>query len=309
MTGMAKALGLGVLLSAIFIAGAGNAAAATKIVAGELEWSPNTVTIPQGGAVEFENPSLAQAQGVEWKSGPATPSCTGVPGTPAQVGPWSGSCTFTTVGTYQFASTTQEFMVGAVTVTGPEAPSVSTTFGEATGDSSAGLHGTVNPNQLETEFRFRYGPSTSYGQATGWDDAGGGSSPVAAGATITGLEPATTYHFQLVAKNSDGERSGGDRTFTTWGPPTVSTGNTTGVSTSGATLLGVVNPFGHETSYWFEWGTDSSYGHITEARSAGAAVGSVTASIPLGGLSRAASITTDWSPKTSREKTSASTGC
>jgi plastocyanin len=287
MKGLARGLGLGALLSALLVAGTGNAMAATKIVAIDLEWSPPSVTIAAGESVEFENPDPVQAQGIEWKEGaPSPPVCTGVPGKPAQTGVWSGSCTFTDSGTYQFASTApdRDFMIGVVTVTGPGPPTPSSGEGEATGDTSATLAGSVNPNGFDTEYFFRYGPTASYGQTTPKSDAGGGTSAVAVAATLLGLEAATTYHFQLVAENSAGTKSGSDRTFTTTGPPTVSTGNTTGVEATKATLLGTVNPFGHETTYYFEWGLDTSYGQRSEVKSAGAGVATVTASAQVGGL-------------------------
>jgi len=43
--------------------------------------------------------------------------------------------------------------------------------------------------------------------------AGNGSSAVAVNAGITGLSKGVTYHFRLVATNSDGSTTGNDMTF------------------------------------------------------------------------------------------------
>ncbi len=47
------------------------------------------------------------------------------------------------------------------------------------------------------------------------------------------------------------------------------TGSAQGASTSGATLTGSVNPSGNPTTWWFEYGTTTSYGSKTPAKSAG----------------------------------------
>ena len=59
--------------------------------------------------------------------------------------------------------------------------------------------------------------------------------------------------------------------------PTVATGAATGVTTTGATLNGSVNPNGLATTASFEWGTTTSYGQST----AGQSMGSGSASLPL----------------------------
>jgi hypothetical protein len=79
------------------------------------------------------------------------------------------------------------------------------------------LRGSVDPYGLDTHYRFEYGTTTSYGTSVPVPDADAGSSegfvPVAQ--QVTGLQPATTYHFRLVATNSAGPRTSEDGTFTT----------------------------------------------------------------------------------------------
>ncbi len=83
--------------------------------------------------------------------------------------------------------------------------------------SSATLNGTVNPNGLATSFHFVYGTTTAYGSATAATSAGSGTAATGVSASLAGLAPNTTYHYQLLASNSAGASSGGDRTFST--PP------------------------------------------------------------------------------------------
>jgi hypothetical protein len=72
-------------------------------------------------------------------------------------------------------------------------------------------------------------------------------------------------------------------------PPsrTPATGAATGVTTSGATLNGAVDPLGTPTSYQFEYGTTAAYGAATAPASAGAQVGPRAVSAAIGGLAPA----------------------
>jgi len=83
------------------------------------------------------------------------------------------------------------------------------------------LEGAVNPDGLDTHYHFAYGTSTSYGTDVPMPeaDAGSGIYRVSASQTITGLAPSTTYHFRLVASNSEGTANGVDRSFTTSANP------------------------------------------------------------------------------------------
>jgi hypothetical protein len=64
-------------------------------------------------------------------------------------------------------------------------------------------------------------------------------------------------------------------------PPIVATGSASAVTTSSATLHGTVNPDNLPTTYHFEWGTTTAYGHSTASLSAGSdyAVHAVAAAI------------------------------
>jgi plastocyanin len=117
----------------IFLAGVGLATLLGPAVAGSetptiearssIAWQPPTATVNPNGEVKIVNNNMG-THGVEWKTGPATPSCTGgvpVGTTPAASGTnWSGSCTFAKEGTYEFWCTVHgSAMKGVVTVTSP----------------------------------------------------------------------------------------------------------------------------------------------------------------------------------------------
>ena len=81
--------------------------------------------------------------------------------------------------------------------------------------TTADLSGSVNPNLRATSHHFEYGRTSAYGTSTSSDSTGAGDVAVAAVTSLSGLTPATTYHYRLVASNADGTTTGEDRTFTT----------------------------------------------------------------------------------------------
>lgn len=93
-----------------------------------------------------------------------------------------------------------------VTTTTPPhvAPSVTTGHVASVTPISAVVTGTVNPNGSATTWRFEYslGSATSYTSSTAAESAGAGTTNVAVSATLTGLAPATSYIYRIVATNS-----------------------------------------------------------------------------------------------------------
>ena len=94
-------------------------------------------------------------------------------------------------------------------------PAVTTGAAGPVGSTTATVLGTANPNGGSGAAHFDYGTTPAYGQQTSDVPLGAGTAPVDVGATITGLQPATTYHYRLVASNSSGIVAGADATFTT----------------------------------------------------------------------------------------------
>lgn len=71
------------------------------------------------------------------------------------------------------------------------------------------------------------------------------------------------------------------------GEPVLSTGNATAITSTSATLNGTVNPEGQATTYYFEYGTTTSYGSQTAASDAGSGTANVKVSAPSASLAPA----------------------
>ena len=161
--------------------------------------------------------------------------------------------------------------------------------------TSATLHATIDPRNSPTTYHFNYGTSTAYGSTAPSPDAQGGSvGEEAVHMSITGLEPSTTYHFQVVADNgTGGPVAGEDQTFTTLPPePVASTGSATAITASSAVLSGTANTVGLAGSYQFLiTGADTPGGGATSPRALTAASGVVAVSDTVAGLSPGAHYT------------------
>lgn len=173
-------------------------------------------------------------------------------------------------------------ITGAVAA-GAASPTVVTGGTSGIKQTSAVLHGTVNPNGSSTTYFFQWGLTNGYGDNGKPLSAGAGIKAEAVQETAGGLIPGTVYHYRIVATNQFGTSVGADRTFKTAGhpPPGVSTGPATQLSASGATLTGAVNPSGASTTWFFQWGPSTSYGQQTAAQTLapGATAQNVAASL------------------------------
>ena len=133
------------------------------------------------------------------------------------------------------------------------------TYAQTVGSSTASLIGGIYPNGLDTTYSWQYGTSTAYGQQTTPRDVGSGTAPVTAQASLTGLTPGVTYHYRLVATNSDGTDYGYDYTMATSTVNNVAPVNTVAPVVSGQSLQGQtlsVSTGGWSptpTSYTYQW--------------------------------------------------------
>ena len=164
-------------------------------------------------------------------------------------------------------------------------PGVTTGDASSIAPTSARLNGAVTPNGLATTWWFEYGTSTGYGTKTSARSAGSGTSSVNESLSVTALKVATTYHFRIVARNSSGTTVGSDKSFSTSLAPGVVTGAAQAISASSAALTGSIDPRGRPTTWWFEYGTGTTYGSKTAAKSAGSKAGAQNVSAPVTGLS------------------------
>jgi plastocyanin len=150
-------------------------------------WNPAAATINGGAAVTFTNPSSEVKHGVEWRPGnPTTPSCSaGVPvgtNSGASGTKWTGTCTFTTPGTYTFYCTVHgSEMTGSITVNA-NGTTTTTTTSTGTGTQTTTAGG---------------GYSTTTATPTGSSSQGGSGSPLA-GSAAQAVKLASNQHGKSV---------------------------------------------------------------------------------------------------------------
>ena len=141
----------------------------------------------------------------------------------------------------------------------------------AVGSATATVTGTRQPGRRSDDLVRRVRDEDGYGSKSAAKSAGSGTANVAVSAGLTGLKAGTTYHYRVVATNGAGTSHGTDAVFTTTVPPDVTTGAASGISASAATLNGTVDPNSRDTTFYFEYGSSTSYGTKTPTKSAGSA--------------------------------------
>lgn len=158
--------------------------------------------------------------------------------------------------------------------------------------SAATLHADVNPSGCATQYRFEYGTTAAYGDATVTQGAGSGTAAKAVAARIVGLAASTPYHFRIVATNSAGTTDGPDQTFQTLlncasggSRPSITHTTVTVVTEFAAKLHATVNPNGCATSYQFAYGQTTHYEHRTPTVHVTSGTAPIPASQAIRGLS------------------------
>jgi hypothetical protein len=130
------------------------------------------------------------------------------------------------------------------------------------------LNGSYNGDGDVTYFYFDWGPTIAYGNQTAAPPGGllGTSiGPTSVSASITDFVGFTTYHFRLVATNSQGTTFGPDRTFETLPAliPEIDATGFSNVEPTQATVSAGIKPNRWDTVYLFEYGLTSGYGSTT----------------------------------------------
>lgn len=97
-------------------------------------------------------------------------------------------------------------------------PAVAQTAAAKLTPTSVQFDGAVNPEGALAGWYFEYGRTTDYGLESA-PQATAGDSLTVVSASITGLQPTTTYHFRLVASSEYGYFVGPDVAFTTMAVP------------------------------------------------------------------------------------------
>lgn len=148
------------------------------------------------------------------------------------------------------------------------------TTGAASGETSttANVAGTVTSlgSATSVSVYFEYGETTSYGSQVAANESPVSGTGAVSG-TISGLSASTGYHYRLKMVG-DETAYGADAEFTTEvGVPTVSTGTSSLVTTTSATVAGNITATGGEncTARGFEWDTDSGAPYANSVNATG----------------------------------------
>ncbi len=98
--------------------------------------------------------------------------------------------------------------------------------------------------------------------------------------------PGETIHYRLVAENSAGRVTGSDVTFTIpdHTRPHAVTGNAKRIRSDAATLTGRLTSMGQRTRFYFEYGTDTTYGSKSAEQYGGLQITPRLASTAITGL-------------------------
>ena len=175
--------------------------------------------------------------------------------------------------------------------TGLSTPSATTLPATDITGTSATLNSVINPNGVDTEYGYQWGPTNALGNtapAVGVN-IGDGTGPVQPNATpISGLAICSDYFFRIVATNANGSTAGNILQFKTDCPPTATTLPSGPSSATTATLNGSITPNGAaNTTYAFEYGTTLPYSSVTPVRNAFPPTGFSDTPVsgePIGGL-------------------------
>jgi hypothetical protein len=143
-------------------------------------------------------------------------------------------------------------------------PAVTTGGAANVAQQTVQLTGAVNPSGAQTTYQFQYGTTSAYGAVTPTVTISGARRTVTA--DVTGLAPATTYHYRLIASNAKGQARGADRAFRTrvqplgvtfagnpnpvpFGGGSTLAGQITGTGNAGLQVVLQTNPFPYTAGF------------------------------------------------------------
>jgi hypothetical protein len=161
---------------------------------------------------------------------------------------------------------------GAVWAFTSAPPSATTSGASNVGTGTATLNAEVDPDGLATSAFFQYGTTTAYGHSTTALSAGSAEGASSFVSNVSGLAPATTYHFRVVAESSAGPSDGADQAFTTAPvvpviPPPVAPVSRVAPAISGTPIRGQALSVSQgawanaPTSFSYEWQSCDAAGH------------------------------------------------
>lgn len=154
-------------------------------------------------------------------------------------------------------------------------PDVVTDPATGVGETTATLNGKVAPDLANggtdvAACRFEYGETAAYGQVIPCSPAAPYSAATAVSASASDLTPSATYHYRVVAEDTEGHVArGADLTFVTSGPPSIV--DQFAISrTRTATVKALIDPYGYATTCEVEYVDEAAFaqGGYTSAATA-----------------------------------------
>ena len=104
---------------------------------------------------------------------------------------------------------------GVFTTAGTPPSTVITGPPVSVGKTEATATGSINPNGADTKWEIQYGRASTYGLQTFEQELPAGTVPVPVSLQLSGLSPATLFHYRIVAFHGATETDGADETFFT----------------------------------------------------------------------------------------------
>jgi hypothetical protein len=155
----------------------------------------------------------------------------------------------------------------------PQAPTIVAQPTVVVSDLGARITATVNPNGVDTECYFEYGPTATYGRQLPTKLIEAKLCDVVISDTVQNLGVDSTYHCRLVASNSAGTTQSTDKAFSVANAPPkiVSETSVSVTEPKAAVFTATVNANYRSTDCYFEYGQTLSYGMRTKSKSIGAA--------------------------------------
>lgn len=183
-----------------------------------------SLSSPVGGATVGASPVTVTGTAAAG-SGVSSVTVNGVPASLAgstfsasvPLAPGANTVTATVTSNSGATGSASERVTLALPATAP--PLALTGSASARTSTAATLSGTLTPGGAPVSYRFQVGTTTAYGLQTSAATRGASGTASAVSARVSGLHPATTYHYRLVASGSAGASYGADRTFRTLLPP------------------------------------------------------------------------------------------
>jgi hypothetical protein len=141
------------------------------------------------------------------------------------------------------------------------APDINVNAPSAVTPDGATISGTINPLGNPTTFHLEYSREGGPPKETAETPIGEGNQPEQFSVALTGLIANSEYTVRVVGTNLQTSITSPPTNFKTpVAPPAAETGSAPNPTSGSAVLTGTVNPFGEQTTYYFEYGPTTSYG-------------------------------------------------